>query len=163
RDARAAGVRAAVTLWAGRVDAQLAPEVWEFLKADDAELLPYDVQGTLLHAERLHAAGLLDDADLADVRATLPTPDSVDPPAGHARPPPACVVGDARARSGSLRIRKRAGSTVTARLRGARGIDTAAAAAAAADAQQPRRRRRPGLRPRLPLRRHCAVHASLAD
>ena len=37
-----------MTLWAGRVDMQLAPEVWEFLKADDAELLPYDVEGTLL-------------------------------------------------------------------------------------------------------------------
>ena len=30
-----------------------------------AELLPYDIQGTLLHAGRLHAAGLLDDAELA--------------------------------------------------------------------------------------------------
>ena len=70
-----------MTLWAGRVDAQLAPEVWEFLKADDAELLPYDVKGTLLHAERLHAAGLLDDAELAEVRATLATLDSVDPAA----------------------------------------------------------------------------------
>jgi argininosuccinate lyase len=70
-----------VTLWAGRVDAQLAPEVWEFLKADDAELLPYDVRGTLLHAERLHAAGLLDDAELAEVRATLATLDTVDPAA----------------------------------------------------------------------------------
>jgi argininosuccinate lyase len=70
-----------VTLWAGRVDAQLAPEVWEFLKADDAELLPYDVKGTLLHAERLHAAGLLDEAELAEVRATLATLDTVDPAA----------------------------------------------------------------------------------
>jgi argininosuccinate lyase len=47
--------------------------VWEFLKADDDPLLPYDVQGTLLHAERLHAAGLLDDAELAEVRETLAT------------------------------------------------------------------------------------------
>jgi argininosuccinate lyase len=70
-----------VTLWAGRVDAQLAPEVWEFLKADDAELLPYDIRGTLLHAERLHAAGLLDDAELAEVRATLAALDTVDPAA----------------------------------------------------------------------------------
>jgi argininosuccinate lyase len=70
-----------VTLWAGRVDAQLAPEVWEFLKVDDAELLPYDVKGTLLHAERLHAAGLLDDAELAEVRETLAALDSVDPAA----------------------------------------------------------------------------------
>jgi argininosuccinate lyase len=68
-----------VTLWAGRVGVQLAPEVWEFLKADDAELLPYDVMGTLLHAERLHAAGLLDDAELAEVRETLSTLDTIDP------------------------------------------------------------------------------------
>jgi argininosuccinate lyase len=67
-----------VTLWSGRVGAELAPEVWEFLKADDAELLPYDVQGTLLHAERLHAAGILDDAELAEVRETLDRLDSVD-------------------------------------------------------------------------------------
>ena len=70
-----------MTLWAGRVDAQLAPEVWEFLKVDDAELLPYDVKGTLLHAERLHAAGLLDDSELTDVRETLAALDSVDPAA----------------------------------------------------------------------------------
>jgi argininosuccinate lyase len=67
-----------VTLWSGRVGAELAPEVWEFLKADDAELLPYDVQGTLLHAERLHAAGILDDLELAEVRDTLGRLDSVD-------------------------------------------------------------------------------------
>jgi argininosuccinate lyase len=48
-----------VTLWAARVDAELAPEVWEFLRADDAELLPYDCEATLLHANRLQAAGLL--------------------------------------------------------------------------------------------------------
>jgi argininosuccinate lyase len=70
-----------VTLWAGRVEAQLAPEVWEFLKADDTELLPYDVKGTLLHAERLHVAGLLDDAELAEVRETLAALDTVDPAA----------------------------------------------------------------------------------
>jgi argininosuccinate lyase len=70
-----------VTLWSGRVGAELAPEVWEFLKADDAELLPFDVQGTLLHAERLHAAGILDDAELAEVRDTLGRLDSVDPAA----------------------------------------------------------------------------------
>jgi argininosuccinate lyase len=68
-----------VTLWSGRVGAELAPEVWDFLKVDDAELLPYDVQGTLLHAERLRAAGLLDDAELAEVRETLAALDTVDP------------------------------------------------------------------------------------
>ena len=70
-----------MTLWAGRVDTELAPEVWEFLKVDDAELLPYEIEGTLLHAVRLHAAGLLDDAELAEVRATLAMLDTVDPAA----------------------------------------------------------------------------------
>jgi len=70
-----------VTLWSGRVGAELAPEVWEFLKADDNELLPYDVQATLLHAERLHVAGILDDAELAEVRDTLDRLDPVDPAA----------------------------------------------------------------------------------
>jgi len=60
-----------VTLWAGRVGTELAPEVWDFLRADDDELLPYDVEATLLHAKRLHAAGFLDDAELAEVRETL--------------------------------------------------------------------------------------------
>ena len=60
-----------MTVWSGRVGAELAPEVWEFLRADDAELLPYDLQATLLHAERLHAAGILDDAELADVTERL--------------------------------------------------------------------------------------------
>jgi argininosuccinate lyase len=67
-----------VNLWAGRVAGELAPEVWEFLRAQDDELLPYDVQGTLLHAERLHAANILDDAELAEVRdalASLAEPD----------------------------------------------------------------------------------------
>src|SRR5947209_11404480 len=67
-----------MTLWSGRVGTELAPEAWEFLKANDAELLPYDVQGTLLHAERLHAAGFLDDAELAEVRDTLSRLDTVD-------------------------------------------------------------------------------------
>jgi argininosuccinate lyase len=70
-----------MTLWSGRVGTELAPEVWEFLKADDAELLPYDIQGTLLHAERLHAAGILDDAELAEVRETLSRLETVDPQA----------------------------------------------------------------------------------
>jgi len=70
-----------MTLWSGRVGTELAPEAWEFLKADDAELLPYDVQGTLLHAERLHAAGILDDAELAAVRETLARLEVVDPQA----------------------------------------------------------------------------------
>ena len=70
-----------MTLWSGRVGTELAPQAWDFLKAADAELLPYDIRGTLLHAERLHAAGLLDDAELAEVRATLATLETVDPAA----------------------------------------------------------------------------------
>jgi argininosuccinate lyase len=60
-----------VTLWAGRVGGELAPEVWDFLRAQDDELLPYDVQATLLHSERLHAAGILDDEELSEVQETL--------------------------------------------------------------------------------------------
>jgi argininosuccinate lyase len=60
-----------VTLWSGRVEGSLAPEVSRFLKGDDAELLPYDCEGTALHATRLHEAGLLTDAELAEVRTTL--------------------------------------------------------------------------------------------
>ncbi len=61
-----------MTLWSGRTGGgELAPEVWEFLLADDGELLPYDCRGTLLHAERLHAAGLLTGEELAEVREKL--------------------------------------------------------------------------------------------
>jgi argininosuccinate lyase len=61
----------AVTLWSGRAGGELAREVWEFLRADDSELLPYDLRATLLHARRLHSAGILDDAELADVTEQL--------------------------------------------------------------------------------------------
>jgi argininosuccinate lyase len=67
-----------VTLWAGRVGRELAPDVWEFLRGDDAELLPYDCAATLEHAKRLRAAGILDDDELAEVEARL---DGVEPPA----------------------------------------------------------------------------------
>jgi len=60
-----------VTLWSGRVEAGLAPEVWAFLKTDDWELLPYDVAATRLHADRLHAAGILTDDELAEVALLL--------------------------------------------------------------------------------------------
>lgn len=58
-------------LWSGRVEGELAAEVWAFLKSEDTDLLPYDVEGTRLHAGRLHQAGLLDDAELADVNERL--------------------------------------------------------------------------------------------
>jgi argininosuccinate lyase len=67
-----------VKLWSGRVGGELAPEVWEFLRAEDAELLPYDLQGTLLHAQRLHAAGILDDAELAEVTDKLAQIEEID-------------------------------------------------------------------------------------
>jgi argininosuccinate lyase len=65
-------------LWSGRVGGELAPEVWEFLRAEDAELLPYDLQGTLLHAQRLHAAGILDDAELAELTEKLAQIEEID-------------------------------------------------------------------------------------
>jgi argininosuccinate lyase len=69
-----------VTLWSGRVGGELSAEAWEFLKADDAELLPYDLAATRQHAGRLHAAGLLTDEELAEVaeRLAVITPDDLD-------------------------------------------------------------------------------------
>src|SRR5205814_7835565 len=58
-------------LWAGRVGGELAAEVWEFLRADDAELLPYDCAATLEHAKRLAAAGIITAAELAEVESAL--------------------------------------------------------------------------------------------
>jgi argininosuccinate lyase len=60
-----------MTLWSGRVDSTLAPEVWDFLRADDAELLPYDCRATLLHAHRLREAGLLSDDEVDEVESLL--------------------------------------------------------------------------------------------
>ena len=70
-----------MTLWSGRVETELAPDVWEFVRTEDAELLPYDCRGTLLHAQRLHAAGILDDAELAEAEQRLAelTPDDLEP------------------------------------------------------------------------------------
>jgi argininosuccinate lyase len=62
-----------VTLWAARVETDLAPEVAGFLRADDAELLPYDCEATLIHARRLHGAELLSDEELREVEARLAT------------------------------------------------------------------------------------------
>jgi argininosuccinate lyase len=60
-----------LTLWSARTGTGLAPEVEAFLRADDTELLPYDCEATALHAERLHAAGLLTRDELDTVRAAL--------------------------------------------------------------------------------------------
>ena len=60
-----------MTLWSGRVDTNVGQAVWDFLRADDAELLPYDCIATRVHARRLHEGGLLSDAELADVESAL--------------------------------------------------------------------------------------------
>ena len=60
-----------MSLWAGRVEGKLDPAVWEFLRVDDAELLPYDCEATAEHAQRLHAAGLLTDSELAEAEGRL--------------------------------------------------------------------------------------------
>jgi len=60
-----------VTLWGARVGARLDPAVEEFLRAADAELLPYDCEATLEHARRLAAAGLLDEDEVAEVERLL--------------------------------------------------------------------------------------------
>jgi argininosuccinate lyase len=60
-----------LTVWAGRVDTPLDPEVWRFLQAEDAELLPYDCAATLVHARRLHAGGLIDADELVEAERVL--------------------------------------------------------------------------------------------
>jgi argininosuccinate lyase len=60
-----------MSLWAGRVEGALDPAVWEFLRVDDAELLPYDCEATAEHAARLHDGGLLSDDELAEAESRL--------------------------------------------------------------------------------------------
>jgi argininosuccinate lyase len=60
-----------LTLWAGRVETELAPEVREFLQPDDAELLLYDCRATLVHARRLAAADILSADELAEAERLL--------------------------------------------------------------------------------------------
>ena len=60
-----------VTTWKGRVGERLDPEVWEFLRADDAELLPYDCVATAEHAGRLAEAGILTAAELDEAEGKL--------------------------------------------------------------------------------------------
>jgi len=60
-----------MTLWSGRVGGSLDPAVWAFLHADDAPLLRYDCEASYQHAQRLHAAGLLSDAELAEAESRL--------------------------------------------------------------------------------------------
>jgi argininosuccinate lyase len=60
-----------VTLWGGRVEKGLAPEVADFLRAPDRELLPYDCAASKVHARRLAEAGLLSEEELAEAEAAL--------------------------------------------------------------------------------------------
>ena len=60
-----------MTLWSGRVDTAIDPAVWELLRANDAELLPYDCRATAEHAGRLYGAGLLTADELNDVEERL--------------------------------------------------------------------------------------------
>jgi argininosuccinate lyase len=60
-----------MTLWAGRVGGELAAEVWQFLRAEDAELLPYDSAATLDHARRLLAGGILTEPEFREVESKL--------------------------------------------------------------------------------------------
>ena len=60
-----------MTLWSARVAGELAPDVSEFLAADDAELLRYDCEATVVHARRLEAAGLISHAELTRAEELL--------------------------------------------------------------------------------------------
>ena len=60
-----------MALWSDRVEKKLAPDVAEFLRAPDRELLPYDCAASKQHAERLLGAGLLTKAELAQVSEAL--------------------------------------------------------------------------------------------
>ena len=62
-----------MTLWAARTGVALDPDVDAFLRAEDGELLPYDCAATALHAQRLHVAGILSDAELVEVETRLTT------------------------------------------------------------------------------------------
>jgi len=70
-----------MTLWSGRVGGSLDPAVWAFLRADDAPLLPYDCEASFKHAQRLHEAGLLSDAELSEAESLLA--DIAQDPAGY--------------------------------------------------------------------------------
>ena len=70
-----------MTTWRGRVERDLDPDVWAFLRADDSELLPYDCEATAEHARRLAGAGMLTEAELDEVEARLA--DIAQDPAGY--------------------------------------------------------------------------------
>jgi argininosuccinate lyase len=60
-----------MTLWSGRVATDVAREVADLLRADDSELFYYDVEGTRLHARRLHEAGILSADELREAERLL--------------------------------------------------------------------------------------------
>ena len=60
-----------MTLWSGRVGGSLDPSVWEFLHADDVELLPYDCEASLQHAARLLQAGILSQDEFNEIEGRL--------------------------------------------------------------------------------------------
>ncbi|HLB04851.1 MAG TPA: hypothetical protein VJK66_07495, partial [Gaiellaceae bacterium] len=60
-----------MSLWAGRVERALDPAVWDFLRVDDAELLPYDCEASREHARRLMQAGILTPAEFEEVETRL--------------------------------------------------------------------------------------------
>lgn len=60
-----------MTLWSGRTEGELDPAVWELLRADDLDLLPFDCAATAEHASRLHGAGLLTADELNEVEERL--------------------------------------------------------------------------------------------
>ena len=62
-----------MTLWAARTSVELDAEVEDFLRAEDAELLPYDCAATAVHARRLHTAGILSEEELAEAERRLET------------------------------------------------------------------------------------------
>ena len=58
-------------LWSDRVEKKLAPEVADFLRAPDRELLPYDCAASKQHAERLRDAGLITGEELKQISEAL--------------------------------------------------------------------------------------------
>ena len=60
-----------MTTWSGRVEGSLDAEVWEFLRASDAELLPYDCEASREHARRLEEAGILTHEEFDEVESRL--------------------------------------------------------------------------------------------
>ncbi len=65
------GIIRRVATWSGRVESALDPDVWRFLRVDDAELLPYDCEATAQHARRLAAAKFLTEEELEEVESRL--------------------------------------------------------------------------------------------